>query len=58
MQITAFKAIVARGINIKGCEHYKNTFARMESDCTLRFGFTSAYKKLFVHKAVKFVSTF
>ena len=39
MQITAFKAILARRINIRGCEDYKNTFARMESDCTLRFGF-------------------
>ena len=37
MQITAFKAILARRINIRGCEDYKNTFARMESDCTLRF---------------------
>ena len=39
MQITAFKAILARRINIQGCEDYENTFARMESDCTLRFGF-------------------
>ena len=39
MQITAFKAILARKINIRGCEDYKNTFARMESDCKLRFGF-------------------
>ena len=36
MQITAFKAILARIINIQGCEDYENTFARMESDCTLR----------------------
>ena len=35
MQITAFKAILARIINIQGCEDYENTFARMESDCTL-----------------------
>jgi len=28
MQITAFKAILARRINIRGCEDYKNTFAR------------------------------
>ena len=39
MQITAFKAILARRINIQGCEDYENTFAQMESDCTLRFGF-------------------
>ena len=39
MQITAFKAILARIINIQGSEDYENTFARMESDCTLRFGF-------------------
>ena len=26
-------------INITGCEDYENTFARIESDCTLRFGF-------------------
>ena len=32
MQITAFKAILARRINIKGSEDYKNTLARMESD--------------------------
>ena len=31
MQITAFKAILARIINIQGCEDYENTFARMES---------------------------
>ena len=39
MQITAFEAILARRINIKGCEDYENTFAHMESDCMLRFGF-------------------
>ena len=39
MHITAFKAILARRINKRGCENYKNTFARMESGCTLRFGF-------------------
>ena len=39
MQITAFKTILARRINIRGREDNKNTFARMESDCTLRFGF-------------------
>ena len=33
MQITAFKAILARRINIRGCKDYRNTFARMESDC-------------------------
>ena len=46
MQITAFKAILARKINIRGCEDYKNTFARMESDCTLRFGFKALIKSI------------
>ena len=27
-------------INITGCEDYENTFARIESDCMLRFGCT------------------
>ena len=45
MQIKAFKAIfLARRINILGCEDYENTFARMESDCTLRFGFKAVIK--------------
>ena len=44
MQITAFKAILAQRINMEGCKGYKNTFARMESDCTLRFGFKSLIK--------------
>ena len=38
MQITAFKAILARIINIQGCEDYENTFAQMESDCTFGNG--------------------
>ena len=46
MQITAFKAMLAREINIRGCEDYKNTFARMESDCTLRFGFKALIKSI------------
>ena len=37
MQITDFKQCSAE-INIIGCEDYKNTFARIESACTLRFG--------------------
>ena len=45
MQITEFKAILARKIN-NMCEDSKNPFARMESDCTLRFG---SYKNHFVH---------
>ena len=61
MQITAFKAILARIINIQGCEDYENTFARMESDCTLRFGFkvlikSISYTKqsnLFLHAALQ-----
>ena len=44
MQITAFKAILARRINIQGGEDYENTFARMESDCTLRFGFKVTFR--------------
>ena len=44
MQITALKAILARRINIRECEDYKNTFARIESDCTLRFGFKALIK--------------
>ena len=46
MQITAFKAILARIINIQGCKDYENTFARMESDCTLRFGFKVLIKSM------------
>ena len=38
MQITAIKRRGAK-INITGCEDYENTFARIESDCVLRFGF-------------------
>ena len=44
IQITAFKAILARRINIRGCEDYKNTFAQIESDCTLGFGFKARIK--------------
>ena len=40
-------AILARKINIlPGCEDYENTFARMESDCTLRFGFKALIKSV------------
>ena len=46
MQITAFEAISARRINIQGCEDYENTFAQMESDCTLRFGFKVLIKSI------------
>ena len=46
IQITAFKAILARGVNIQGCEDYENTFARMESDCTLRFCFKVLIKSI------------
>ena len=38
-EVEPFKVILALRINIRGCEDYKNTFARIESDCTLRFGF-------------------
>ena len=45
-KITAFEAILAQRINIRRCKDYKkrnckNTFAQMESDCTLRFGFNT-----------------
>ena len=33
-------------INITGCEDYENTFARIESDCTLRFGFKVLMKSI------------
>ena len=46
MQITAFKAILARRSNIRVCEDYKNTFARLESDCTLRFSFKAIIKSI------------
>ena len=54
MQIATFKAVVARRINKRGCEDckkflkkdYKNTFARMESACTLRFGFNDLIKSI------------
>ena len=57
MQITAFTAILARRINIQGCEHYQNIFARMESDCTLRFGFKAlivslVYEMLFISAVI------
>ena len=32
MQTTAFKVILARRINMKWCEDYENTFARIYSD--------------------------
>ena len=48
MQITAFKAMW-REISITGCEDYENTFARKESDCTLRFGFKVLMTIIFVH---------
>ena len=47
MQIATFKAVLAR--RIRGCEdckNYKNTFARMESACTLRFGFNDLIKRI------------
>ena len=54
MQITAFKAILARRINIRGCEDYKNTFARIESDCTLRFGFKALINSIsFVSRKIE-----
>ena len=46
VQITAFKAILVRRINIRGCKDYKNTFAQIESDCTLRFGFQALIKSI------------
>ena len=49
MQIAAFKAILARRINIKWYEDYENTSSRKESDRTLTFGFKAllkAFRKL------------
>ena len=53
MQIATFKVVLARRINIRECEDckilgkdYKNTFARMESACTLRFGFNALIKSI------------
>ena len=37
--MTAFRAILARRINIERYEDYENAFAQMQSDCKLRFGF-------------------
>ena len=37
---------MARLINIKGFEVYENTFARVESECMLRFGFRVLKKYL------------
>ena len=60
MQIAAFKAILARRINIGGCEDYKNknykknTFARMESDCTRIFGFNVLIKSIWYTKESNF----
>ena len=45
-QITGFKAILVRRINIRGCEDYKNTFARMECDYPLRFAFKTLIKSI------------
>ena len=55
MQITAFKAILARRIN---CEDYKNTFARIESDCTLRFGFNALIKSISYSKQSNLFTAF
>ena len=46
MQITDFKQCGTELINITGCEDYKNTFARIESACTLRFGFKVLIKSI------------
>ena len=47
MQSTAFNAILTRRISIKRCKYYENTFARIFSECTLRFGFKAFIKKAF-----------
>ena len=46
MKMTALKLILERRIDVKGCEDYENTFARMESDCTLRFGSKALMKSI------------
>ena len=33
-------------INLTGCEDFENTFAGIESDCTLRFGFKVLIKSI------------
>jgi len=49
MQITTFKAIFGMRNKQKDCKDYENTFAQMESDCLLRFGFKAlTYKKHFI----------
>ena len=46
MKMTALQLILERRIDVKGCEDYENTFARMESDCTLRFGSKALMKSI------------
>lgn len=61
MQITAFKGIFVWLISIKGCKDCENTFAQMESDCVLRFGFKAlhvSYKNHFEHMTAKCVFAF
>ena len=68
MQITVLKAILAQKLTYEGAKilkNYKNTFPRMESDCTLRFGFTALIKSisytkqsnLFLHYFLKHFET-
>ena len=52
MQITAFRVtvILVQRINIKGYEDYETTFTRMQSDCTLKFGFKALMKSILCTK--------
>ena len=50
MKVTALKEILEQRININGCEDYENTFARMESDYTSRFGFKALMKSILCTK--------
>ena len=45
MQVTDFKQCGAE-INITRCDDYKSIFARIESTCTLRFGFKVLIKSI------------
>ena len=61
MQITAFKAnffSFVRRINTLGCKDYENTFAPMESDGMLRFGFKALTYRKFFHNLHTLVCEF
>ena len=55
MQIKAFNVILVQQINITGHEDYENTFAWMECDCTLKFGFKALMKGISYTVKIVFV---